>query len=202
MVVVMLRRSTKRLRSPPGSGQPRSRGKQRGAEGGRKAAGGGHRGAKVGSGAEIQGLLRKNGPAGYLRPQARLSHRPCYHWAAEPGPASGAGRRRTARREELPAQDILLQPGRVARRVYFLEQGLVRGYALHAGREVSSWFMREGDFVISIVSFLTQAAATEYLQLLEALAEFPGVLQRVALRHIASHLGVAAETLSWLRGRK
>jgi CRP-like cAMP-binding protein len=176
------------------------------------------------------------------------------------GPLSPARRAALAagvRREELPAQHILLQPGQVARRVYFLEQGLVRGYALHAGREVSSWFMREGDFVISLGSFLTQAAATEYLELLEAsaihsigyeqlqarhrdfsefnrfdrvlteryyvrseqrahqlrvlpaaeryaqlLAEFPGVLQRVALRHIASHLGAAAETLSRLRGRK
>ena len=72
------------------------------------------------------------------------------------------------RREALPARHHLLAPGQVARRVYFVEAGLVRGYSLHEGREVSSWFMREGDFVISVVSFLTQAPATEYLELLEA----------------------------------
>jgi len=160
------------------------------------------------------------------------------------------------RTEQLPARHQLLRPGQVAQRLYFVDQGLVRGYALHEGRELSSWFMREGDFVISIVSFLTQAPSTEYLELLEAstlhslsytqlqqlyhdfadfnrfgrvlteryyvlseqrawqlralpavaryerlLAEFPDVFQRVALHHIASHLGMAAETLSRLRGR-
>ena len=58
-------------------------------------------------------------------------------------------------REELPARQQLLKPGQVARRLYFVEQGLVRGFALHDGQEISSWFMSEGDFVISIVSFLT-----------------------------------------------
>ncbi|MGI4874490.1 MAG: Crp/Fnr family transcriptional regulator [Janthinobacterium lividum] len=159
-------------------------------------------------------------------------------------------------REALPARYQLLQPGQVARRVYFVEAGLVRGYALHEGREVSSWFMREGDFVISVVSFFTQTPSTEYLELLEdsvvhaishddlhrlyrefpefnlfgrvlteryyvqseqrayqlralpaaeryatLLREFPQVFQRVAGKHIASYLGVAAETLSRLRGR-
>jgi len=171
-------------------------------------------------------------------------------------PALRAALAPATRREQHPAGHHLLQPGQVARRVYFLESGLVRGYALHAGREVSSWFMREGDFVISIVSFFTQAPSTEYVELLEPsvvhslshaqlhalyaefpefnlfgrvlteryyvrseqraqqlrtlpaaqryahlLAEFPAVGQRVALKHLASHLGVAAETLSRLRGK-
>ena len=71
------------------------------------------------------------------------------------------------RYEQFPARHQLLQPGQVARRIYFIEKGLVRGYHLHAGQEISSWFMSEGDFVISIVSFLTQQPSTEYLELLE-----------------------------------
>jgi hypothetical protein len=54
------------------------------------------------------------------------------------GPVSPALRAALAavRREELPARHQLLQPDQVARRVYFLESGLVHGYVLHEGREV------------------------------------------------------------------
>ena len=70
-------------------------------------------------------------------------------------------------REELPAHHQLLKPGQVARRIYFLETGLVRGYTLLHGREISSWFMQGGDFVISILSFFTQQPGEECLELLE-----------------------------------
>ncbi|HEX8659224.1 MAG TPA: Crp/Fnr family transcriptional regulator [Hymenobacter sp.] len=159
-------------------------------------------------------------------------------------------------REELPARTLLLEPGKVARQVYFLETGLVRGYTLLHGREISSWFMQAGDVVISIVRFFTQQPSEEYLELLEPavvhaitydqlqglyrdfpefnyvgrrliekyyvlseqraqhlrartaleryellLRDFPSVFQRVAVQHIASHLGMAPETLSRLRNK-
>ena len=72
------------------------------------------------------------------------------------------------RREVLPVRHQLLRPGEVARRVYFLEIGLMRGYTLLHGREVSSWFMQAGDFVISILSFFTQQPSAECLELLVA----------------------------------
>ena len=60
----------------------------------------------------------------------------------------------------------LLQPGQVSDRLYFLENGVVRGYYLKEGREVTSWFMREGDFVMSIASFYARQPAREYIELL------------------------------------
>lgn len=166
------------------------------------------------------------------------------------------------RRETYLRKQWVLQPGQLADRIYFIEQGVVRGYYLKDGprgdgREVTSWFMREGDFIISIVSFYTRQPAQEYIELLtdsvlwsityeqlqqlyraypafnlvgrlltekyyvlseqrslnlrmqtaseryqQLLTDFPTVFDRVPLKHIASHLGISAETLSRLRGRK
>lgn len=92
-----------------------------------------------------------------------------------PSPALEAAILASVRREELPARHLLLQPGQVAQRLYFVEKGLVRGYSLHEGQETSSWFMAEGDFIISVVSFFTQQPSAEYVELLE-----PAVLYSIS----------------------
>ena len=75
--------------------------------------------------------------------------------------------RRLARPETVAARTYLLEPGAVAQRLYFLEAGLVRGFYLKDGREVTSWFMPEENFVVSILSFFSRQPSHEYLQALE-----------------------------------
>ncbi|WP_420146904.1 Crp/Fnr family transcriptional regulator [Spirosoma sp.] len=69
--------------------------------------------------------------------------------------------------DTFPRKQWLLQPGQVSDRIYFVEKGVVRGYYLKDGREVTSWFMREDDFIISIASFYRRQPAYEYIELLE-----------------------------------
>lgn len=71
------------------------------------------------------------------------------------------------RKDAFPRKHWLLQPSQVSDRLYFIEEGLARGYYLKDGREVTSWFMRENDFLFSIVSFYAGQPAREYIELLE-----------------------------------
>ncbi|MGA0555375.1 Crp/Fnr family transcriptional regulator [Larkinella sp. VNQ87] len=75
--------------------------------------------------------------------------------------------RQTLRRHELARRHWLLQPGQISERIFFIEKGIARGYYLKEDREVTSWFMKEADFIISIVSFYTRQPAQEYIELLE-----------------------------------
>ncbi len=83
------------------------------------------------------------------------------------GPELAAAIQQGLQREELPRQHLLLRPGRVARQIHFIERGLAHGFSLCQDRRISSWFMREGDFIISVVSFITQQPSAEYVELLE-----------------------------------
>lgn len=78
-----------------------------------------------------------------------------------------AGLSQMLRCDTFPRKHWLLQPNQVSDRLYFVETGLVRGYYLKDGREVTSWFMREGDFLMSIASFYTRQPTQEYVELLE-----------------------------------
>lgn len=67
----------------------------------------------------------------------------------------------------IEKKKMLLEKGRVCKNVFFIEHGMVRCFYLLDEKEVCSWFMKEGDVVISIESFFKQAPSYESIQALE-----------------------------------
>jgi len=64
-------------------------------------------------------------------------------------------------------KQYLLKAGHICRNIYFIEQGLLRCFYLNNDIDVSTWFMKEGDVIISIESFYQQKESYEYIQALE-----------------------------------
>jgi CRP/FNR family transcriptional regulator, anaerobic regulatory protein len=69
--------------------------------------------------------------------------------------------------KELKKKDFLLKAGHVCRNVCFIEKGLLRCFYTKGDGEVSSWFMKEGDVIISIESFYQQKESYESIQAIE-----------------------------------
>jgi CRP-like cAMP-binding protein len=70
--------------------------------------------------------------------------------------------------QKLKKGDHLLQAGNICKDIFFIEQGLVRYYAIVDGEEKTSYFNREGEFVCNYPSFLPQKPAEAFIEALEA----------------------------------
>lgn len=69
--------------------------------------------------------------------------------------------------KELSKKTYLLRAGHVCRNIYFINTGLLRCFYIKDDHEVSSWFMKEGNVIISIESFYEQKQSYESIQALE-----------------------------------
>jgi len=63
---------------------------------------------------------------------------------------------------------VILPAGEVCNHIFFIETGLVRSFYAVDGKEVSNWFMKEGDICISVLSFLRRIPSFETHIALEA----------------------------------
>ncbi len=65
--------------------------------------------------------------------------------------------------------DIIQQEGTLCDHIYFLERGLIRGFLNVGPRQVTIWFKKENDFVVSIEEILGKL--DEYNTVIEALED-------------------------------
>lgn len=59
----------------------------------------------------------------------------------------------------LKRGNLLLQPGQVSDKIYFIEAGLIRAFYIKDGKDITTGFMKESDFALSPISFFWTARA-------------------------------------------
>lgn len=68
---------------------------------------------------------------------------------------------------KIRKKELLLREGEVSNYIYFVQKGLLRAFYLKDGEEITSWFMKEKDVVVSIYSFFRRMPSYENIEVLE-----------------------------------
>ncbi len=68
---------------------------------------------------------------------------------------------------ELLKKEFLLKAGHICRNICFIQKGLMRCFYIKDEHEVCSWFMKEGDVIVSVESFFNQVKSYESIQAVE-----------------------------------
>lgn len=68
---------------------------------------------------------------------------------------------------ELAKGTTLLQAKRIETHLYFISKGMVRAYSNTADKQITFWFGKEGDAVLSMRSYVENKKSYENIELLE-----------------------------------
>ena len=71
------------------------------------------------------------------------------------------------KRREVARKEYLLKAGHICRNISFIQKGLIRCFYIKDDIEICSWFMKEGDVIISVESFFKQKPSYESIQAIE-----------------------------------
>jgi CRP-like cAMP-binding protein len=66
-----------------------------------------------------------------------------------------------------PKAHVLFKVNRIASKVYFIRKGIVRAYANQDEQEITFWFGKEGDAVLSMKNYVEGQKGYETIELLE-----------------------------------
>jgi CRP-like cAMP-binding protein len=67
----------------------------------------------------------------------------------------------------FPKGHMLLKANRVEQVMYFIKKGIVRAFSEYEESEITFWFGREGDPVLSMKSYVEKEKGYEHIELLE-----------------------------------
>lgn len=114
--------------------------------------------------------------------------------------------------------DTILKEGNPARFLFFVEEGILHNYYYHDGRQISSWFYAENQFVTSWSSFYSQKPSFENIECLEncilyrisytdfqkLIADFPafGNFARLLVEEILTILDEFSKSWSFLSAKE
>ena len=73
----------------------------------------------------------------------------------------------TFKEKRIQKQELLLKEHNYVRKLYFISNGILRTYYVHNGKEISSWFYVENQFLTSWSGFYKQETSYEYIEALE-----------------------------------
>ena len=65
------------------------------------------------------------------------------------------------------AKTTIIHAGKLDRKVYFIEKGITRSYVLHDGKQITTWFSKEGDAACGSWDLYRRTAGFEYVETLE-----------------------------------
>lgn len=97
---------------------------------------------------------------------------------------------------EIPKKTILIEPNRRNDNIYFIEKGIARSYNLIDGKEITSWFSKEGELTYSTNSFYgkTKGYENEMVQILE-----DSLLYYIPIVKLEKLCEEHADIANWLR---
>ncbi|WP_109298726.1 Crp/Fnr family transcriptional regulator [Aquimarina sp. AU474] len=69
--------------------------------------------------------------------------------------------------ENISKGDILLEEGKICKRIYFIEKGTLRTYFYQKGKDITYWIYPDNSMVTSWHSYLSCKPSSEYIQATE-----------------------------------
>jgi CRP-like cAMP-binding protein len=70
--------------------------------------------------------------------------------------------------KKIKKKELLLREGEVNDRMFYVQKGLLRVYFINDdGKEINTWFVKEGEFVYACHSFHFQIPSEEYIEAME-----------------------------------